>query len=422
MSRAKNLLFSTSMAIGAAFEAKNKITDKAIAKYLKVFLFLDTDQLIYDKQRSPWSKLKYNISRFVTWIWTVIFFGRIIGFERSDKQDRDLDRLGDMFQVYFDDTTGIHIAAMAYCMMAITFPAWTSYCQSNPANHSLLRYQLIPLDVIAGRIAPRHVGISIVDQSMLRKQMRRLYLLSFNAAIGIPGTLAVYTLYMTLANGDLDRYLLNLIAGWFHYNVWVLLNMSLLSTCVGYFYLVCLFCKIQIKGVNDDIDEHIDGNPNQLTIAETLHLLRHHNNCCNGVKMFDKYWSRYILATYVTFLPLNASCVYLVILSTELFNQFLFAWIFLQLFGIMSFTMLSAASIADSLMKTHKKIYSLIGSSKFDVRLKKKIFKSLMRFESDNKLGFTCVNFFVVTYASYGKVVMNIIAFFLLLMSMMMSK
>jgi hypothetical protein len=147
----------------------------------------------------------------------------------------------------------------------------------------------------------------------------RIYILTITA-----GVLAVYGLAFAL-NYSLAYFYLFGISWAIIWGIWTYYGCITIHYFPAYFLLICYHLKQRLNSIRIRLNivrnksKGLTSNEKILMIGS---LVREHNDLCQNVYCYNKYWRKYLTITYSIFLTINCILTYIVFISSGL-NSFL---------------------------------------------------------------------------------------------------
>ena len=259
---------------------------------------------------------------------------------------------------------------------------------NNSRNHKWLEI----IDAIIGLKTFQSIGLSdrkLINEfksriKLVRKAFDVIYI--FDVIMVILTTLSVHIIFFDF-NSDL---LYGLIGGLIFFTS----SVSFLSIFLygfHYYLIVCYYCQLRVKAFNNRMlskVKHFEFIRNKTVI----NLLKNHNNIVLDIELYNKFWSQYNRAVYLSLAPIQLMGIQQILFDKiDLFPSLLlgsfvaFSLVFVLLAN------LSASAINIESYKTHKILYkffiennsSLNNRLKFKVKSFKIEFKNLINFSVD---------------------------------------
>jgi hypothetical protein len=156
-----------------------------------------------------------------------------------------------------------------------------------------------------------------------------------------------------------------------------------------FYFIICYYFRLRFKLLNNNISRN-----SKLSVAElTAKIIREHNNICNDILKYDKFWKRFYFVVTYTIIPIN-----LMFLQQILFDDIILTAILLASMVVIIFIFchiilnLISAAINTNASKSHKFLFKFqikfLSSINVRQRIKVLIIKDLNK--DLNKL-FNCV-------------------------------
>jgi len=146
-----------------------------------------------------------------------------------------------------------------------------------------------------------------------------VYILTITA-----GVLAVFGLAFAL-NYSLAYFFLFGISWAIIWGIWTYTGCVTLHYFPAYFLLICYHLKQRLNSIRIRLND-IRNKSKDLTLNEKVlmigSLLGEHNDLCQNIYCYNKYWQKYLTITYSIFLTINCILAYIVFIASRL-NSFL---------------------------------------------------------------------------------------------------
>jgi hypothetical protein len=136
--------------------------------------------------------------------------------------------------------------------------------------------------------------------------------------------------------------------------LWITYTFGVQLYCFLFYFIVCHYIRTRFKILNNKISRK-----SKLTVAKlTARIIHEHNNICNDILEYDKFWKNFYFALTYTIIPIN-----LMLLQQLLFDDIkpttfsmysLFAIIYLISHIVLN---LVSASVNISASKSHKFLF-----------------------------------------------------------------
>jgi hypothetical protein len=146
-----------------------------------------------------------------------------------------------------------------------------------------------------------------------------VYILTITA-----GVLSVFGLAFAL-NYSLANFYLFGISWTIIWGIWTYTGCITLHYFPAYFLIICNHLKQRLNSIRIRLND-IRNKSKDLTLNEKVlmigSLLGEHNDLCQNIYCYNKYWQKYLTITYSIFLTINCILTYIVFISSRL-NSFL---------------------------------------------------------------------------------------------------
>jgi hypothetical protein len=139
-----------------------------------------------------------------------------------------------------------------------------------------------------------------------------------------------------------------------------------------YYFIVCYYCRIRFKSFN----RKIGANNNKIFIKNEFFdaLLEEHNEICDTIILYNKFWSKYYFALTYSLIPVN-----LMLIEEIAFHKLNFAtfgvastFCFGAMFCHLLFNSITGSINAEA-VKSYKFMHQFLIDTKFSVNIKRKI-------------------------------------------------
>ncbi|KAI1300218.1 hypothetical protein HDE_03482 [Halotydeus destructor] len=283
-----------------------------------------------------------------------------------------------------------------------------------------------PFGVLKGLITPAEAGLQDGDQ--LKKLVFRVKLTA-KAVDGmiLPAAIFAGLLFMTIPfykyENRRDAYLYGLPWGLIQ-SIWTYYCAGNICGIFGYFHDLCYYLSLRFKKLNGRINYL---SLNRYEVAEMkmskaiIKLVNEHNEISSDVKRFNVFWSKYAAINYFTFIPLECFIMYIAMFADIDFMIWMtFTSLAVNCGAILGIVVLSGAMVAFQAHKCYTDTCSLalvpMGST-----VKFKLLGLLFKLGSD-KIGFGCLDLFIMTNETFYNMVIATGSFFLLIVDFLQQK
>jgi hypothetical protein len=141
-----------------------------------------------------------------------------------------------------------------------------------------------------------------------------------------------------------------------------------------FYFIVCYYYTIRFKILNNKISRN-----SKLSVAIlTERIIREHNDVCNDILRYDKFWKNFYFALTYTIIPINLMFLHLILFDDVILTAFLiFSMVIVFLFSHIVLNLISA-SVNRNASKSYKFLFKFQTkfSSKINVRQKIKVKKN----------------------------------------------
>jgi hypothetical protein len=125
------------------------------------------------------------------------------------------------------------------------------------------------------------------------------------------------------------------------------------------FYIICEFCRIKFKLLNDKISRILSFEFIRLSAVDEI--LEEHNHICQTIFLYNRFWKKFYFGLNYTFILLSLLLLQLILFETILpipyfmsLFALLSAFFFLQIFSLIT------ASVYKKSIESHKLIFKLL--------------------------------------------------------------
>lgn len=154
----------------------------------------------------------------------------------------------------------------------------------------------------------------------------------------------VFIPFLYLTNVDVAKYWPSIIFFKFYSDFWLTSSIDAISTPLTYFYLLCFSLTLRIKELSRKLDL-LNGRAADMRTLKAL--LIEHNAICMTITVYDRFWSKYILFSYITYFPLMSLMAYITLINEVIwYLRGVFMVIFSEFFLLVTFTCLSARHVS----------------------------------------------------------------------------
>jgi len=240
------------------------------------------------------------------------------------------------------------------------------------------------------------------------------------------GVVAVIGLPMAL-NYSLVHWLLFGITWTTIWTIWCYNSCLTAFYFPGYFFIVCYYLKLRLNSIRIRLNI-IQNKFKSLTTKEKVlmirRLLEEHNDLCQQISYYNKYWKKYLSITYSIFLSIICVLTYVTLIYSGL-KWFLRLEYIIALSGHLLLIFIitySASSVSHYNLILCKDLHSFYAKNSFpiDIKIKVRILKKKIQKNTpikdlkllfklknyieklgDNKIGFTLINGVLINRNSF---------------------
>jgi hypothetical protein len=242
----------------------------------------------------------------------------------------------------------------------------------NYSDESLYKWLDI-IEVLKGLKSPDSIGLDNNKEYQLF--VKRIKSLKFMTEISLKIlSILIFSFFISLTFLVFDTIqslffgILNAIFHWFWTNH--ALGVELYSFL--FYFIVCYYSTIRFKIFNNEISQN-----NKLSVAKlTERIIREHNDVCNDILRYDKFWKNFYFALTYTIIPMNLMFLHLILFDDIILTAFLVFSIVVitYLFSHIVLNLISA-SVNKNASKSYKFLFKFQTkfSSKINFRQKIKV-------------------------------------------------
>jgi hypothetical protein len=144
--------------------------------------------------------------------------------------------------------------------------------------------------------------------------------------------------------------ILNAIFDW----LWVTYAFGVQLYCFLFYFIVCHYIRTRFKILNNKISRK-----SKLTVAKlTARIIREHNNICNDILEYDKFWKNFYFALTYTIIPINLMLLQQLLFDDIKLTTILMYSLFTVIYLISHIVLnLVSASVNKNASKSHKFLF-----------------------------------------------------------------
>jgi hypothetical protein len=169
--------------------------------------------------------------------------------------------------------------------------------------------------------------------------------------------------------------ILNTMFHWF----WTNCAFGIESYSFLFYFIVCYYSKIRFKILNNIISR----NSKLPVVKLTARIIREHNDVCNDILRYDKFWNKFYFALTYTIIPINLMLLHLILFDDLILTSFLIfsMVVIIYLFSHIVLNLISA-SVNKNALKSHKYLFKFQTkfSSRINLKQKIKVKKIILKF------------------------------------------
>jgi len=176
-------------------------------------------------------------------------------------------------------------------------------------------------------------------------------------------------------------------------------NYGLMSTT--YFYLICHYFIMRSKHISQVVHQlSSDSDFYEINRKNIMSLIREHNNVCQQLYKFNKFWQKYYISLLLTLMPLNLVLLVMILFSQLKFYMYImYGCVAFNIWIFIFFISFCASLVSKTIYLSSNKLFWTQIHIKRNLRLK---FKVLMFSEKCDKkrivFGFSVGSQFVMTF------------------------
>ena len=159
--------------------------------------------------------------------------------------------------------------------------------------------------IYKGEKDPQEFGLTVKAAKLLSQRIRRSFLVS-RIMIFTRSMLAMFVfvaLHRIYDDADNSKISPKLIFWFLVYVISTLYSSSYMWFSASLFDAICFYLQLRFKKVNLEMEQLIPAESNIVTTAKDIQVWRsilvEHNHICYKIHQYNKFWSRYILWSYL---------------------------------------------------------------------------------------------------------------------------
>jgi len=221
----------------------------------------------------------------------------------------------------------------------------------------------------------------------------------------------LYVPYLVAINYDLSKYMLSVAIFVPIFFFYLLFLFSSMGGTLTYFYLTCCMVKMRIR--RHLTSYQLEGKKLVKSRVEVLTILTENVQLLGTIYTLNQFWSIYVLFAHLFYILIVSFMSYLAFVAPvgDPMIRLVYYVVEIEFTSLIVFTCLSAAQINCLVHECHTKLFQLVKTTN-GKSLNHKLFNRMSCFQL-KQVGFSCYDFFIVSYHSFFKVSANWIYRFL---------
>jgi hypothetical protein len=242
----------------------------------------------------------------------------------------------------------------------------------NYSDESLYKWLDI-IEVLKGLKSLDSIGLENNKQYELFIKRIKFFKFLIEISIKIISILVLFVLIgLTFLFCDTIQSLFFGILNAMFHSVWVNCALSVEFYSFLFYFIVCYYSTIRFKILNNKISRN-----SKLSFSKlTTRIIREHNNACNDILRYDKFWKKFYFTLTYTIIPINLMFLHLILFDDLILTAFLIASMIVIIFLFSHIVLnLISASVNKNALKSHNSIFKFQTkfSSKINVKNKIKV-------------------------------------------------
>jgi hypothetical protein len=156
-----------------------------------------------------------------------------------------------------------------------------------------------------------------------------------------------------LVSKTIQSLFFGILSAIFH-SLWVNYALSVQLYSFLFYFMTCYYFEIRFKMLNNNISR----NSKLSDIELTARIIREHNNICNDILKYNKFWKSFYFTLTYTIIPINLMLLQQLLLDDIVFTEFLIysLLVIIYLFSHIILNLISA-SVNKNASKSHKFLF-----------------------------------------------------------------
>jgi hypothetical protein len=242
----------------------------------------------------------------------------------------------------------------------------------NYSDESLYKWLDI-VEALKGLKSPDSIGLDNNKEYQLF--VKRIKLLKFMIEISLkifPTLIFSFFIGVTFLVFDTIQSLFFGILNAMFHSFWTRHALGVQLYSFLFYFIVCYYSTIRFEILNNKISRN-----NKLSVAKlTERIIREHNDVCNHILRYDKFWKKFYFALTYTIIPINLMFLHLILFDDLILTIFLVNSMVVIIFLFSHIVLnLISASVNKNASKSYKFLFKFQTkfSSKINVRQKIKV-------------------------------------------------
>jgi hypothetical protein len=242
----------------------------------------------------------------------------------------------------------------------------------NYSDESLYKWLDI-IEVLKGLKNPDSIGLDNNKEYQLFVQRIKFFIFLTKISIKNFSILSFFFLNSVtfLVFDTVQSFFIGILNTMFHWFWWnYAFGVQLYS--ILFYFIVCYYSTIRFKILNNKMSRN-----SKLSVAKlTARIIREHNDVCNDILRYDKFWKKFYFALTYTIIPINLMFLHLILFDDLILTIFLVNSMVVIVFLFSHIVLnLISASVNKNASKSYKFLFEFQTkfSSKINFRQKIKV-------------------------------------------------
>jgi hypothetical protein len=137
-----------------------------------------------------------------------------------------------------------------------------------------------------------------------------------------------------------------------------------------YYFMSCYYFEIRFKILNNKISR----NSKLSVVKLTEIIIREHNNICNDISKYDKFWKSFYFTLTYTIIPINLMFLQQILFDDIVLTAILIYWLGVTVYSTSHIILnLISASVNKNAMKSHKFLFKFLTKFLSSINLRQRI-------------------------------------------------